>query len=672
MEIPDSAFPTLTPRQVARIASRGRRRPISRGEVLVEVGDKPVPFFVVLSGELQALRPTERSEMLIVSHRAGQFSGEGNMISGRRALARLRVTEAGEVLELDHEQLLAVIQTDAELSEILMRAFIQRRLKLIARDLGDAVVVGSMHNSGTLRVKEFLTRNGHPFQYLDLDRHSDAQDLLDRFQVGVADIPVLICRGKAVLRNPTNSEVADCLGFNEAIDQTRVSDLVVVGAGPAGLAAAVYAASEGLDVLVLESNVPGGQAGSSSRIENYLGFPTGISGLELTGRAYAQALKFGAHVIVAKGAARLGCDGQRYTVDVDGGPLIHARAIIVATGAEYRKPVLENLSAFEGAGVYYGATPMERQLCDGEDVVVVGGANSAGQAAVFLASTARRVHLLVRGAGLAETMSRYLVRRIEDNPQIVVRTRTQIVALEGNGKLERIRWRDDGAGAIETHDIGHVFMMTGAVPNTRWLDGCIALDEKGFVKTGPDLSAEELAKAGWPHTRPPLSTLPCRAFLAAAAALPALILAAQHVYIVITTGRMIGLASVLLAFLLSYPLAFIFERGGSSIVGPAILHTSSNAPVMIFACFGDCWRSESWLDRTRRKPASLDQPPERALLSQGIPLWVHRQPDEMHVADVVRVPKPVEGAVEATQPSVHERQRIRRHVPFLGDGLEGA
>ena len=413
---PDRVFPTLTPEQVSRIASHGRRRSTTRGDVLVEVGDKAVPVFVVISGELQALRPAEGGDTLIVSHQAGQFSGEANMISGRRALARLRVSEAGEVIQLDREQLLALIQTDAELSEILMRAFILRRLELIARHLGDVVVIGSAHCAGTLRVKEFLTRNGHPFQYIDLDRDREAQELLDRFQIGVADIPVLICRGDAVLRNPTNSQIADCLGFNEEIDDTRVSDLVIVGAGPAGLAAAVYGASEGLDVLVLESNVPGGQAGSSSRIENYLGFPTGISGLDLTGRAYAQALKFGAHVMVAKGATRLACDGQRYTVDIDGGPRVQARAVIIATGAEYRKPALENLSTFEGAGVYYGATPMEAQLCVGEDVVVVGGGNSAGQAAVFLASTARRVHMLVRGPGLAETMSRYLVRRIEENP----------------------------------------------------------------------------------------------------------------------------------------------------------------------------------------------------------------------------------------------------------------
>jgi thioredoxin reductase (NADPH) len=500
---PERVFPTLTPKQMARIAAHGHHRPTTHGEVLVEVGDRAVPFFVVVTGEIEVLRPGAAAGTVIVKHQAGQFSGEGNMITGRRAMSRLRISEPGEVIQLNRDQLLAVIQTDAELSEILMRAFILRRLELIARDLGDVVVVGSMHCAGTLRVNEFLTRNGHPFHYVDLDRDRDAQELLDRFQIGVGDVPVVICRGDAVLRNPTNAQIADCLGFNDDIDKTRVSDLVIVGAGPAGLAAAVYGASEGLDVLVLESNVPGGQAGSSSRIENYLGFPTGISGLDLTGRAYAQALKFGAHVMVARGAARLACEGQRYTVDLGEGPAIPARAVIIATGAEYRKPALENLSKFEGAGVYYGATPMEAQLCVGQDVAIVGGGNSAGQAAVFLASMARRVHMLVRGPGLAETMSRYLIRRIEENPAIVLRTHTEIVALDGDGGLERVRWRDDQTGEVESHDIGHVFMMTGAVPNTGWLDSCIVLDEKGFVKTGPDLSAEELAKAGWPLARHP-------------------------------------------------------------------------------------------------------------------------------------------------------------------------
>ena len=499
----DRLFPKLTPAQLTRIAAHGRRRPTTRGEVLIDVGDRIVPFFVVMTGEIQVLQVSGVAETLIVSHESGSFSGEANLISGRPSMARLRVSEPGEVIELTRDQLLALVQTDAELSELLMRAFILRRLELIARDVGGVVVVGSTYNAPTLRIREFLTRNGHPFHFIDLDRDADAQELLDRFRISVADIPVLICGGDAVLRNPTNAQIADCLGFNEAIDQTRVNDLVVVGAGPAGLAAAVYGASEGLDVLVLESNVPGGQAGSSSRIENYLGFPTGISGLDLTGRAYAQALKFGAHLMVAKGATRLACDGQRYTVEIEGGPQVPARAVIIATGAEYRKPALENLSKFEGAGVYYGATPMEAQLCVGQEVVVVGGGNSAGQAAVFLALTARRVHMVVRGPGLADTMSRYLIRRIEENPAIVLRTRTQVVALDGNGHLERIRWRDDRTGEVETHDIGHMFMMTGAVPNTRWLGGCVALDAKGFVKTGSDLSSDELAAAKWPLARPP-------------------------------------------------------------------------------------------------------------------------------------------------------------------------
>jgi len=306
-----------------------------------------------------------------------------------------------------------------------------------------------------------------------------------------------------VLRNPSNQQIAECLGFNDAIDQAHVNDLVIIGAGPAGLAAAVYGASEGLNVLVLESSSPGGQAGSSSRIENYLGFPTGISGLELTGRAYAQAQKFGAQIMIAKGATGLACDRQPFAVQIDGGPRVPARAVIIATGAEYRKPELANLSRFEGAGVYYGATPMEAQLCVNEEVVVVGGGNSAGQAAVFLAQTAGRVHMLVRGDALKDTMSRYLIRRIEDNPAIVLRTRSRIVALEGNGHLERVEWRDDRTGGLETTDIRHVFMMTGAVPNTRWLERCLVLDDKGFIKTGPELSRDDLTAAGWPLTRQP-------------------------------------------------------------------------------------------------------------------------------------------------------------------------
>ena len=496
-------FPTLTAAQIARIAAHGRRRDVDGGDVLVNVGDQPVPFFVIISGEVRVLRPSGDTETLLVVYRPGQFSGEGTMISGRRSLVRMRVSEPGEVIELGREELLSLVQTDAELSEILMRAFLLRRVELIAHGLGDVALIGSAHCAGTLRVKEFLTRNGHPYAYIDLDEDPDAQELLDRFHISAADVPVLICRGDAVLRNPSNQRIAECLGFNDAIEQTHVRDLVIVGAGPAGLAAAVYAASEGLDVLVLESNAPGGQAGSSSRIENYLGFPTGISGQELAGNAYAQANKFGAEVVIARSATRISCDRQPYAVHTDDGGRIPARAVIVATGAEYRRPPIANLAQFEGAGVYYAASPMEAQLCVGDEVVVVGGGNSAGQAAVFLAQTAGRVHMLVRADGLSESMSRYLIRRIEENPAIDLYSRTELAALDGDTHLEQVRWRDDSTGDVETRAIRHVFVMTGAAPNTRWLDGCVALDGNGFIKTGQDISHDDLQAARWPLTRAP-------------------------------------------------------------------------------------------------------------------------------------------------------------------------
>jgi thioredoxin reductase (NADPH) len=496
-------FPTLTPAQMLRIAAHGRRRQTKIGDVLVNVGDTEIPFFVVVSGAIQIVRPSGTTDTPVVTHRPGGFAGESNMLTGRRALLRALVTEPGEVLELGHQQLLALVQTDAELSDIVMRAFILRRTELIANGFGDVVVVGCSDCAGTLRVREFLTRNNHPFTYIDLHRDVEAQELLDRFAVTAADLPVLICRGNAVLRNPSSAQIAECLGFNEKIDRTRIRDVVVVGAGPAGLAAAVYGASEGLDVLVVESNVPGGQAGSSSRIENYLGFPTGISGLELTARAYSQAQKFGAEIMIAKGATGLICGQESYAVRIDQGAPVRTRAVVIATGAEYRKPPIENLSRFEGEGVYYAATPMEAQLCTGEEVVVVGGGNSAGQAAVFLAQSVKRVHLLVRANGLAETMSRYLIRRIEDNPAIVMHPRTELIAVEGTGHLERVRWRVESSQTLESRDLRHVFIMAGAVPNTGWLQGCVLLDDNGFIKTGPDLSTADLAAAAWPPSRPP-------------------------------------------------------------------------------------------------------------------------------------------------------------------------
>jgi thioredoxin reductase (NADPH) len=495
-------FPTLTAAQVHRVAAHGHVRAIAAGEVLIEQGQNPFAFFVVVRGELESVRPSAATETLVAVFGPGQFTGEVNTLSGRRALFRTRVTKLGEVIELDRQQLLTFLQTDAEIGEILMRAFILRRAELVAASVGDAVLIGSTHSAGTLRIKEFLMRNGHPYSYIDLERDPDVQTLLDGFHVAAGEIPVVICRGDSVLRNPTNQQVAECLGFNEAIDQTKLRDLVVVGAGPSGLAAAVYGASEGLDVLVLETSSPGGQAGSSSRIENYLGFPTGISGEELGSRAYNQAEKFGAQVIIAK-VTRLGCDRKPYIVEGENDARVPARTIVIATGAEYRKPSLENLPRFEGAGVYYGATFLEAQLCSGEDVIVVGGGNSAGQAAVFLAQMSARVHLFVRSDGLAQTMSRYLVRRIEETPTIELLTRTEIVGLEGGEHLESVRWQNKQTGKVEERNIRHVFVMTGATPNTSWLHGCVSLDASGFVKTGADLSPEDLSSARWPLARRP-------------------------------------------------------------------------------------------------------------------------------------------------------------------------
>lgn len=488
---------------MSRFAAHGHMRRVEAGEVLFRAGDKVTQFFVAVSGRFEVVRQSTAGEELVTTHLPGQFSGELSMLSGRRGFVTFRATEPGEVIEISREELLTIVQTDSELSDILMRAFLLRRAGLIAHGFGDVVLVGSTHSSGTLRIKEFLTRNGHPYAYIDLDKDTAAQELLDHFHVDVADVPVVICRGTFVLRNPTSNQLAECLGFNEAIDQTQISDVVIVGAGPAGLAAAVYAASEGLDVLVLEMNAPGGQAGSSSKIENYLGFPAGISGQELAGRAYTQAQKFGAHVIIARSAKRLARDRKPYAVETDDGSRVTARAVIIATGAEYRRLSVDNLSQFEGAGVYYGATFVQAQLCEGEEVIVVGGGNSAGQAAVFLAETARRVHVVVRSDGLAESMSRYLIRRIEESPAIVLHTRTEIVALEGRECLERVRWLDTQTGTVEAHEIRHVFLMMGAVPNTSWLNGCLALDAAGFIKTGPDLSPDDLTAAHWPLARVP-------------------------------------------------------------------------------------------------------------------------------------------------------------------------
>jgi thioredoxin reductase (NADPH) len=500
---PDEMFPVLTAEQQARVLAHGRARRVASGETLIKLNEQPTKIFVVIQGRLEIFRFNDQNEEAVAVCGPGMFTGELNVLSGRRGLVSIRATEAGELIEIEREALQTLVQTDSELSDIFLRAYILRRLELIARGFGEVVLIGSNHSLDTFRIKDFLTRNYQPYSHIDLERDADVQDLLDRFQVTIADLPVLICRRSIVLRNPTNQEIADCLGFNESIDRAHVRDMVVVGAGPAGLAAAVYGASEGLDVLVVESNAPGGQAGASSKIENYLGFPTGISGRELAGNAYTQAQKFGAQMLIARNAKGLACDRRPYALKLDEEEKIPARTVVIATGAQYRKLQLENLSEFEGAGVYYSATHLEAQTCGGEDVVVVGGGNAAGQAAVFMAQTARHVYMLVRAESLAETMSRYLIRRIEESANVELLTNTEVISLAGNDHLETVEWRNHTTREIAKHSITALFSMIGAVPNSEWLEGCIACDDGGFIKTGSDLTSEDLARAKWPLRRAP-------------------------------------------------------------------------------------------------------------------------------------------------------------------------
>ena len=497
------AFPLLTPAQIERLRPHGKLRHVEAGEVLFEPGDSNVPVYVVLSGGLEIVQPCPKDGRTLVRHVPGSITGEFAVISGQRALLRGQVTASGEFLQIASGEFRALVAKDAELGDILMKAYILRRMLLISEEASNVLVLGSLNCANTLRLREFLGRNGYPYKFIDLDTDERSQSILDHFQVKVDEVPVVICNGRSVLRNPSIRELADCLGLNVSIDESQVRDLIVVGAGPSGLAAAVYAASEGLNVLVVETESPGGQAGSSSRIENYLGFPMGISGQELAGRALAQAQKFGANMMIARTAVRLQCDRRPYQVILEEGTPLPTRSIVLAAGAQYNKPPIPKLSQFEGNGVYYGATAMESQLCVGEDVVVVGGGNSAGQAAVYLSGKARKVHMLVRSGKLADTMSRYLIWRIEGNAAIELHYNTEIASVDGNGHLECISWRDGDSGQIVPNDIRHLFVMTGASPRTGWLEGCLALDNKGFVLTGHDLDRATLEQKAWPLSRPP-------------------------------------------------------------------------------------------------------------------------------------------------------------------------
>lgn len=498
----DQIFPSLTPQQLALVEPYGHRRRYPAGATLYEEGRRHVPMFVILSGVVDIVRRTPTGEETIVTDGPGTFTGEVGQLAGRGVIATGRVREDAEVLVIEEADLRRLIVADADLSELIMRAFILRRVALIEDAAARTTVIGARGSPDTLRLRQFLTRNAQPHAYVDVERDPDTAAMLERFGVGADELPVVTLFDGRLLRNPTNRAMADAIGLSPDRLDGRHFDLAVVGAGPAGLAAAVYAASEGLGVVVFDGKAPGGQAGTTSRIENYFGFPTGISGQALAGRGFVQAQKFGAEVAVPREVQRLRCgEEEGIVLELDGGERVTARTVVIASGARYRKPALENLERFEGRGIYYAAAFMEAQFCTGQEVIVVGGGNSAGQAAVFLASHVRHIHMLVRSSGLAASMSSYLIQRIDATPNITLRTETEIVELIGDEALERVRWRH-GAD-VEERPIEHVFLFLGAAPNTEWVNTCLALDATGFVKTGTDITAAELRASAWSLDRPP-------------------------------------------------------------------------------------------------------------------------------------------------------------------------
>jgi thioredoxin reductase (NADPH) len=498
-------YPLLSVAQSNRFRPYARPRYVQSGEVLYQPGDLAVPLYVLLSASVQIFQRNAEGEKPITLLSPGMFTGEAGMIGGQRAVVEARVTHCGDVLEVRPDELRSLAARDTELGEVLLRAFILRRLMLITRQLGNVLIVGSRRSPSTVRLQEFLRRNDHPYTYVDLDEDHGSRALVERFQISAAEIPIVICNGRAVLRNPSILELADCLGLNDDMNHSLLRDLVIVGAGPAGLAAAVYAASEGLAPLLIESHAPGGQASASSRIENYPGFPAGISGQELASSVATQARKFGTKLVVARAIVQLNCHRRPYELVLQDGGLLFARTIIIATGACYIKPKVDRLQHFEGRGIHYGATFLEAQLCLDEDVVIVGGGNSAGQAAVFLSQTARKVYILVRSPDLNKTMSRYLIQRIVGNPSIEVLCDTELTGLTGENSLEEISWANRTTQKTSTARIHHVFVMTGASPNTGWLRGCVALDPKGFILTGRDLPLFASPETGpaWPLKRAP-------------------------------------------------------------------------------------------------------------------------------------------------------------------------
>jgi len=487
-------FPRLSEDMARRVARYGTEELLKAGDVVFERGQRGRDFFLVLDGSIEIFDTEDHGKSTVLTvHHARQFTGEMDLFNDRQILVSGRAGADSRVVRIMRANFRHLVTGEPDIGEILMRAFILRRVGFIRHAQGGVVLVGPGHGGDTLRLQRFMTRNGYPHRQFDTEHDHDAGGFLECFELKPDQLPVLILPGDVVLRNPSNAVLADALGLTETLDPDFVYDVAVVGAGPAGLAAAVYAASEGLSTIVLESTAPGGQAGTSSKIENYLGFPTGISGQALAGRAQAQAQKFGARLAIARTVNGLDCATRPYRLSLDGRLTVKAWAVVVATGARYRKLDLDNFAKYEGQGIHYAATAMEAQLCRGEEVAVVGGGNSAGQAAVFLSRTVRHVHVVVRGSGLAATMSDYLVQRIESSPSITVHPYTEVTALAGDTYLRQVTLTNRNSGASRAHPIANLFLMIGAEPNTEWLNGCLALDAKGFVRTGRDAEDKALA-----------------------------------------------------------------------------------------------------------------------------------------------------------------------------------
>jgi thioredoxin reductase (NADPH) len=484
----DQTFPMLTAQEIARMRSFGEIKTYKHGERLFEAG-KPGPgMFVVLSGHVAITQRDGLGHVApVIDQGPGQFLAEIGQLSGRVALVDGHAAGNVETLLIAPERLRALLVAEADLGERIMRALILRRVNLIQGGVGGPVLIGPSNSSGVIRLQSFLTRNGQPHHLLDPERDHDARELIARYSPSPSDWPLVVTLDGSVLRNPGESDLARALGMIGPAGK-KIYDVAIVGCGPAGLATAVYAASEGLSVAVLDARAFGGQAGASARIENYLGFPTGISGQALAGRAFNQAQKFGADIMIPIGVKALDCartDGG-FALALDGDETLRARSIVVASGARYRRPAIDNLDRFEGRGVWYWASPIEARLCAEQEIVLVGGGNSAGQAAVFLSGHSRRVHMVIRGGGLGASMSRYLIERIEAAPNIELLFNTEVVALEGtDGQLERARWRSRLSGEENTAEIRNLFLFAGADPATGWLDGCgVTLDRGGFVVTG--------------------------------------------------------------------------------------------------------------------------------------------------------------------------------------------